>query len=112
MHDMERRIKIHYSKHGIRSLILAGFTLFVIVPFVALVLISYSVFKQYANKSYSENMLETLASAATQIDNSMGKYREATMTLYHNGTVDLLDHPRTKSGEQQINLSLNGLCYS
>lgn len=112
MDDMRRRITIHYSKHGIRSLILYGFTIFVIVPFIALVLISYSVLKQYADRSYSENMLETLASAATQIDNSMEKYREATMTLYYNGTVDLLDHPRTERGEQQINSSLNSLCYS
>ena len=109
---MRKLVRIHYSRYGIRSLILVGFVLFVIVPFIAFIGISYSVFQRYADKSYSDNMLEALTSAATQIDSSTEKYREATMTLYHNGTVDLLDHPRTPSEEQQINASLSSLCYS
>ena len=109
---MRKLVRIHYSRYGIRSLILVGFVLFVIVPFIAFIGISYSVFQRYADKSYSDNMLEALTSAATQIDSSTEKYREATMTLYYNGTVDLLDHPRTPREEQQINASLSSLCYS
>ena len=73
-------MKIKFEKYGIRTRILILFTALVIIPFFILIIVVFSVFQQYARKSYGESMVDTLTAVTTQVKASMEKYEESDVT--------------------------------
>jgi len=82
-------MKIRLEKYGIRTRILILFTVLVIIPFFILMLTVFSVFQQYARKSYGDSMVDTLTAVTTQVKSTMDKYEESTMSniVLHYGII-------------------------
>ncbi|MBE5993498.1 MAG: hypothetical protein E7247_14065 [Paenibacillaceae bacterium] len=105
-------MKIKFEKYGIRTRILILFTALVIIPFFILIIVVFSVFQQYARKSYGESMVDTLTAVTTQVMASMEKYEESTMSFYYNGGVEKLSGPISETDKKAIEDNLSAICYS
>lgn len=105
-------MKIKFEKYGIRTRILILFTALVIIPFFILIIVVFSVFQQYARKSYGESMVDTLTAVTTQVKASMEKYEESTMSFYYNGGVEKLSGPINETDKKAIEDNLSAICYS
>lgn len=105
-------MKIKFEKYGIRTRILILFTALVIIPFFILIIVIFSVFQQYARKSYGDSMVDTLTAVTTQVKASMEKYEESTMSFYYNGGVEKLSGAISQTDKKAIEDNLSAICYS
>lgn len=105
-------MKIKFEKYGIRTRILILFTALVIIPFFILIIVVFSVFQQYARKSYGDSMVDTLTAVTTQVKASMEKYEESTMSFYYNGGVEKLSGAISQTDKKAIEDNLSAICYS
>lgn len=105
-------MKTRLEKYGIRTRILILFTVLVIIPFFILMIAVFSVFKQYARKSYGDSMVDTLTAVTTQVKSTMDKYEESTMSFYYNGNVEKLMGKLNETDEKIIEGGLSAACYS
>lgn len=105
-------MKARSGKYGIRTRIFILFTALVIIPFFILMIAVFSVFQQYARKSYGDNMVDTLTAVTTQVKAAMEKYEESTMSFYYNGCVEKLSAKLNQEDVKAIEDNLSGICYS
>ncbi len=107
-----KTFRTRMSRYGIRSRIFFLFTILVILPYGILTIAIFSEFQKYANKTYGDNMVDTLTAVSTQVKASIEKYEESTMSLYYNGCVDLLSDNVDEAEEDTIVAALAAICYS
>ena len=105
-------MKTRFEKFGIRTRIFILFTALVILPYFILMITVFSVFNEYARKSYGENMVDTLTAVNTQVNAAMDKYEESTMSFYYNGSVEYLSGGLNQKEGNDIEENLSALCYS
>ena len=105
-------MKKRLERYGIRTRIFILFTVLVVIPFFILMLTVFSVFQQYARKSYGDSMVDTLTAVTTQVKSTMDKYEESTMSFYYNGNVEKLSGKLNPADEKLIEGNLSAACYS
>lgn len=98
------------QKYRMRLKIFILFLLFVVIPYIILILATYKVFQDYAGNNFGSSMQETMISVSNQVSSSLKTYEDSTMSLYHNGSIDQLESG--KMDRQFIEASLTACCYS
>lgn len=106
-------IKNKVSRCGITTRIIISFTILVIVPFLITAGVMGFVFKNYAISSIGETTVDAMASVGAQISQSVKKYEEDSMVLYHTDYVGLLKNDGiSEYGKKQIESALKSACFS
>lgn len=98
------------QKYRIRLKIFILFLIFVVIPYIILILTTYKVFQDYAGDNFGNSMQETMISVSNQVSSSLKTYEDSTMSLYHNGSIDQLESGM--ADRAFIESSLAACCYS
>lgn len=111
---MISRLKAYFSKSGITARIVALFAGLVIVPYLVLAVVVFVVFQRYSVSSMGQTTVDAMSVVGSQISEAMEAGEEASMTLYYNNCVGLLESGNTLSEEdvRQIREVLDGLCFA
>lgn len=67
----------------------------IIAPFLLVILLSVSIMYRYTCRIYGDYLVTNLKSTQEQLNTVYNQYRDLSMTLYHNNTVDILEKRRS-----------------
>lgn len=111
---MVQKLKDRFSKYGITVRIVVLFTVLVIVPFLLFALLVLVTFQNYSIDSLGETTVDAMSVTGSQISSALRENEEASMSLYYNGCVEILDKEDTlDAGERsRIEAALSACCYS
>ena len=101
--------KKHYS---IRTIFLAAFVGLVVLPFVALIAISYRVYSGHAMERHTSFLMQSLSFAQSQMDALVSGYNDVSLAIYHDTTVELLNNELSPSEREIVAQSLNSIRIS
>lgn len=102
---MGRRLE----KYGIRLKIFFLFLLLVILPYLALITVTYRMFLDYTGKNWGKSMEDTMISIGNQVSIMLDAYENSTMNVYYSGCVGTLENET--ADRESIEAALNTCCY-
>lgn len=83
----------------------------IIAPFLLVILLSVSIMYRYTCRIYGDYLVTNLKSTQEQLNTAYNQYRDLSMTLYHNNTVDILAKKRISDEDwEQIRLEMSNIC--
>lgn len=83
----------------------------IIAPFLLVILLSVSIMYRYTCRIYGDYLVTNLKSTQEQLNTVYNQYRDLSMTLYHNNTVDILEKKEiTDADWEQIRLEMSNIC--
>ena len=97
------------EKYRIRIKIFIYFLLFMVIPYIVLILVVNRTIQDYAGLNAGGNMEETMQSIGNQVKASLEMYENSTMALYYSGCVDMLESGETD--RQYIESTLAACSY-
>ena len=97
------------EKYRIRIKIFIYFLLFMVIPYIVLILVVNRTIQNYAGQNAGGNMEETMQSIGNQVKASLEMYENSTMALYNSGCVDMLESGETD--RQYIESTLAACSY-
>lgn len=103
---MGRRLE----KYGIRLKIFFLFLLLVILPYLALITVTYRMFLDYTGKNWGKSMEDTMISIGNQVSIMLDAYENSTMNVYYSGCVGNLENET--ADRESIEATLNTCCYA
>lgn len=84
-------MKNFIERYRIRIKIFIYFLLFMVMPYIVLILAVNRTIQNYAGENAGDNMAETMQSIGNQVKASLEMYENSTMALYYSGCVDMLE---------------------
>ena len=106
------QIKRIIIPHSTKTRIITIFTILVIVPFIILSILTFAMLSHYAVSNILDATKDTISMISFQIRSSIKDYEELTMSLYYDGTVELLGMGNFPSSqdEEKIESALQSYC--
>lgn len=111
---MVQKLKDRFSKYGITVRIVLLFTVLVIVPFLLFAVLVLVTFQDYSIDSLGETAVDAMSVTGFQISSALRENEEASMSLYYNGCVEILDKSEELNDDERerVEAVLSACCYS
>lgn len=106
---MIQKSKNKVLKYGITIRMIIWFVILVFVPYFFFIGVVFMGFRNHTVKSLSQTTEDAVVVVKSQIDSSMNRCQEATMSLYYGGYVDRLED---EAYQDEIEQALEDICFT
>lgn len=108
---MGAKIKRPVFAIGMKIQVVIGYLFLIVVPFLLLSWLSIDIMYNYTCKIYGEYLVTNLTTTQEQLRVVFNRYRDISMSLYLNRTVERLDQTSLTEKElERIQLELDNMC--